>query len=120
MAIDPNLIPDGGSGWSGGLIGGVIVAVVTSLLALRKYLSGESVSLAANAAQTELINLLRTQIENERNRADKAETERDKAETERNNAMTQMSAFKAQIDDLTQEVKQLRRQIASTTPLAPQ
>lgn len=89
---------------SGGSMGIVIATCVTGFLALRKWLSNESVNTAANAAQTELINLLRQQIETERARADKAETARDLA-------IQQISALKEQVDTLTDQVQALRKQL---------
>lgn len=88
--------------WLGGSIG----AIGVGFLALRQYLSSNSVSTAANAAQTDLITLLRQQIEIERTRADKAEAERDKA-------LDQISALKDQVFELTRQVQTLQGQINS-------
>lgn len=73
-------------------------------------ISSDSVSSAANAAQTELINLLRDQIKTERKRADDAEAERDKA-------VESILQLKEQIETLTDEVRDLRKKFG--VPPAP-
>lgn len=87
-------------------IGGVVGALIAGVLYLKKYLSGESVNTAANAAQTELINLLRAQLEKESARADKAETERAKAYAD-------IEGLKDQIYELNVQVRTLKGQVAT-------
>lgn len=103
--VDPTASQNWLSG--AGIFGGILVAITTSLLALRKYLSNESVQTAANSAQTDLINLLREQIKIERTRADQAEAARDQA-------IAQITELKTKVDQLTAEVQALRKQSAAT------
>lgn len=90
-----------------GVFGVIIAIITTSLLALRKYLSSESVNTSANAAQTDLINLLRQQIVIEHTRADAAEKARDEA-------IAQITDLKLKVEQLTVEVQALRKASATT------
>ncbi|HWV45506.1 MAG TPA: hypothetical protein VN039_05685 [Nitrospira sp.] len=93
------------SGWLG-MVGAVIVGGV---LWLRRFLSNDSVINSANAAQTEIINLLRDQLAKESERADKAEAAR-------NAAMQTIQQLEQKITDLTLKVSSLEQTVKAQNP----
>lgn len=111
MTMDPNT-PDPSwlqsLGSNGGTLGIIVASLVGGVLWLRRFLSSDNVTNAANAAQTDLINMLRDQIDKERARADKAEQARD-------TAMTQIAQLQVQIEQLKSEVILLQKQVGAKT-----
>lgn len=114
-------IPGGWPAWVGYIAGGGAAA----WLAFRRLWSTEKVALAGNKAQTELIELLRTQVEKERQRAD---FERQRADLERERNTRLMATIDAQdnqlremsdkLNELSHEVAMLRAQVAASMPPA--
>lgn len=96
----------------GGWLGVAFAIITGGVLWLRRFLSNDSVINSANAAQTEIINLLRDQLSKESERADKAEASRDEA-------MQLISQLKQQVSDLTLKVASLERTVKAQTPGVP-
>jgi len=111
-------------GWATvlGTIGGIATA---GWFAFRRMWSTEKVALAGNAAQAQLIELLRTQVEKERQRADFERTRAD-TERERNTRLmatidtqdNQLREMNEKLSDLTIEVARLRAQLNASMPQA--
>jgi chromosome segregation ATPase len=88
-----------------GTFAGAVTVIAAGLLWLRSYLSGSAVTQVANAAQVELVNMLREQLVQERARADAAESAR-------NEAVTQIGELRNQVAQLSLQVQGLKTQLA--------
>ena len=84
---------------------GVLVGGGTVLMALRKKLSADSVDVARNQLEIDMMQELKTQ-------AREARQEAKEAERGRVEAMLQVEALKGQVQMLTQQIAALREEIA--------
>lgn len=88
----------------GGLIVSASVALIGGAAWVRRFFSRDAVDRAADGAQTDVIRILREQLAQERERADRSSEALDRA-------LSQISELKAQVFDLTEQVRQLKLQI---------
>lgn len=84
---------------------GVLVGGGTMLMALRKKLSADSVDVARNQLEIDMMQELKAQ-------AREARREAKEAERSRVEAMLQVEALKGQVQMLTQQITALREEIA--------
>lgn len=94
-------LPEGSGGW-----GGLTAGAAAALIILRRLLSGQSVDLAGNKAQVNIIATLQVERDAAVKRADEAVAAREAA-------LTQFGAFQLQIAQLQTKIEQLTEQVAS-------
>lgn len=89
------------------ILGTGVAGIAAGFLLLRKYLSGDSVERAGNAAQLQIIEMLQAQVNQERARADAAVLARDQA-------VEQIGQLRAQVAQLSMQVESLKTQVMAS------
>lgn len=96
-------------GGTGGALGALVAAVGGGLLWLRKFLSRDAADRAADGAEKDIIDILRQQLQLERERSDKLVTSLDAANE-------QIGQLRAQVAELSAQVRGLQSQLSAFTP----
>lgn len=85
-----------------------VAIITTGFLAIRNYLSNNSVGRAGNAAQLQVIQMLQDQVTRERARADAAISAKDEA-------IKEIGQLREQVAELTIQVQNMKNQLDAAT-----